>query len=175
MIFEQADIDEQGILYYHLDDEMRANRGKSSCERDFVLLMPCRVTIVMLARLDPCQSSRPSTLLNACVMLTAEPLVISLAVRLCFEMGLHRSETYQRSIKDEDDQAAAVATFWSVYVLERRSSMGFGVPFIMQDSDIDLSLPRPVSRHILETVFFCFAQPCLLTRSSPSICTLTQW
>lgn len=66
-------------------------------------------------------------------------------------MGLHRSETYQRNIKDENEQAAAVAAFWSVYVLERRSSIGLGVPFIMQDSEIDVSLPRPVSQAVWKT------------------------
>lgn len=60
-------------------------------------------------------------------------------------MGLHRTETFQRNIKDEKDKMAAGVTFWVVYILERRSSIGLGVPFIMQDLEIDPSLPRPVS------------------------------
>ncbi|KAK6385747.1 hypothetical protein LTS17_001319 [Exophiala oligosperma] len=91
------------ILYYHLDDEMRANR------------------------------------------------LISLAVRLCFEMGLHRTETFQH-IKEQNDRVTAITTFWSVYVLERRSSIGLGVPFIMQDSEIEPSVPRPSQYPYLEAM-----------------------
>lgn len=40
---------------------------------------------------------------------------------------------------------SAVRVFWSVYGLDRRWSFGTGMPFAMQDSDIDWSLPEPVS------------------------------
>lgn len=62
-------------------------------------------------------------------------------------MGLHRTETFQH-IKEQNDRVTAITTFWSVYVLERRSSIGLGVPFIMQDSEIEPSVPRPVSETI---------------------------
>lgn len=34
--------------------------------------------------------------------------------------------------------------FWAVYNLDRRWSFGTGMPFAMQDSDIDPLLPKPV-------------------------------
>ena len=35
--------------------------------------------------------------------------------------------------------------FWSVYTLDMRFSMGTGMPYHLDSSDIDQSLPRPVS------------------------------
>ena len=92
-----ADVPLQAILYYHLDDEVRASRA------------------------------------------------ISAAARLCLELGLNRAETLQMNVTDKDDRSAASVLFWSIYMLDRRSCIGLGVPFVMQDSDIDTSLPQPVS------------------------------
>ena len=70
--------------------------------------------------------------------------IIGLAARQCLEMGLHRRETYN-SFTDTEERAVAVRTFWSVYVLDRRWSFGTGLPFALQESDIDQNLPKPVS------------------------------
>ncbi|KAF2276045.1 fungal-specific transcription factor-like protein [Westerdykella ornata] len=75
-----------------------------------------------------------------------EPLawrLIGLAVRQCFELGLHRRETYDIIFTNAAERAAAVRTFWSVYVLDRRWSFGTGMPFAMQEADIDPNLPKP--------------------------------
>lgn len=69
--------------------------------------------------------------------------VIGLAARQCLELGLHRRETYNTLFSDEVERAAAVRTFWSVYVLDRRWSFGTGMPFALQDADIDPQLPKP--------------------------------
>lgn len=71
--------------------------------------------------------------------------VIGLAARHCLELGLHRRETYPSLFPDPEEQAAAVRTFWCIYVLDRRWSFGTGMPFALQDADIDASLPKPVS------------------------------
>jgi hypothetical protein len=55
--------------------------------------------------------------------------VIGLAARHCLE---------------PDEQAAAIRTFWCIYVLDRRWSFGTGMPFALQDTDIDSNLPKPV-------------------------------
>jgi hypothetical protein len=68
---------------------------------------------------------------------------IGLAARQCFELGLHRHEAYG-SFTDPDERTSAIRTFWSVYVLDRRWSFGTGMPFALQDADIDINLPRPV-------------------------------
>ena len=39
-----------------------------------------------------------------------------------------------------------VRLFWVIYSLDRRWSFGTGMPFAMQDADIDPQLPEPVRR-----------------------------
>lgn len=71
--------------------------------------------------------------------------LIGLTARLCIELGLHRREAYdamaQKSTKDQ-----AILIFWSIYVLDRRWSFGTGMPFALQDADIDPQLERPGTR-----------------------------
>ncbi|KAF2267049.1 fungal-specific transcription factor-like protein [Lojkania enalia] len=69
--------------------------------------------------------------------------IIGLAARQCLELGLHRRETYDASLADPDEQSAAIKTFWSVYVLDRRWSFGTGMPFALQDTDLDPNIPKP--------------------------------
>ncbi|KAI9741574.1 MAG: hypothetical protein M1818_004380 [Claussenomyces sp. TS43310] len=64
-------------------------------------------------------------------------------VRRCIELGLHRREALMRAFPEEEERAGVVRFFWSVYVLDRRWSFGTGLPFVMQDADIDPSLPEP--------------------------------
>jgi len=49
-----------------------------------------------------------------------------------------------------EDRDNAMLLFWSIYSLDRRWSFGTGMPFALQDSDLDPQLPRPVgsSEHI---------------------------
>lgn len=70
--------------------------------------------------------------------------VVGLAARHCLELGLHRRETYATLFPDPEEQAAAIRTFWCIYVLDRRWSFGTGMPFALQDADIDPNLPKPV-------------------------------
>ncbi|KAF2030113.1 hypothetical protein EK21DRAFT_66131 [Setomelanomma holmii] len=74
--------------------------------------------------------------------------VIGLAARHCLELGLHRRETYATLFPDPEEQASAIRTFWCIYVLDRRWSFGTGMPFALQDTDIDPNIPKPdVSSH----------------------------
>lgn len=70
--------------------------------------------------------------------------VSGLAARHCLELGLHRRDTYATLFPNPDDQAVAIRTFWTIYVLDRRWSFGTGMPFALQDADIDSNLPKPV-------------------------------
>lgn len=63
---------------------------------------------------------------------------------MCIELGLHRREVHADLPEDEKEQAVLV--FWSVYVLDRRWSFGTGMPFALQDADIDQGLQRPEGR-----------------------------
>ena len=69
--------------------------------------------------------------------------VIGLTARLCIELGLHRRETYE--IMPEDERNSVILRFWAIYSLDRRWSFGTGMPFALQDTDLDPALPRPVS------------------------------
>ena len=71
--------------------------------------------------------------------------IIGLTARLCIELGLHRRETYE-AIQDEAERTETVLLFWSIYVLDRRWSFGTGMPFALQDGDIDPQLPKPEDR-----------------------------
>lgn len=63
---------------------------------------------------------------------------------MCFEMGLHRKEVLSRESQRADSYWLAPRLFWSIFVLDRRWSFGTGLPFAIQDADIDPHLPEPV-------------------------------
>ncbi|RMZ87867.1 hypothetical protein DV736_g4908, partial [Chaetothyriales sp. CBS 134916] len=68
---------------------------------------------------------------------------IGIAARVCIEMGLHRRDSLLKTFTNEAEYQQALRTFWSVYALDRRWSFGTGMPFALQDADIDPSLPEP--------------------------------
>lgn len=57
---------------------------------------------------------------------------------------MHRREIITKLYPDDDDFCWALKIFWSIYVLDRRWSFGTGMPFAIQDADIDPTLPEPV-------------------------------
>ncbi|OQE36080.1 hypothetical protein PENCOP_c012G08209 [Penicillium coprophilum] len=69
--------------------------------------------------------------------------LIGLAARMCLEMGLHRRDALVKSFPDEGQRDEITRLFWSVYTLDRRWSFGTGLPFVIQDEDIDPNLPEP--------------------------------
>lgn len=62
---------------------------------------------------------------------------------MCVELGLHRREAFLKRVIAEDERASVTKLFWCTYVLDRRWSFGTGMPFAIQDSDIDETLPEP--------------------------------
>jgi hypothetical protein len=70
---------------------------------------------------------------------------IGFAARISFEIGLHRRDTLSSLFPNDADFRSAVRVFWAVYALDRRFSFGTGMPFAVQDSDLDPELPEPVS------------------------------
>ncbi|KAJ5351029.1 hypothetical protein N7452_000003 [Penicillium brevicompactum] len=71
---------------------------------------------------------------------------ISMAVRGGTELGLHRQEIWQKTggvFPGELEWTWASRLFWCIYVLDRKFAFGSGLPFAIQDSDIDTSLPEP--------------------------------
>lgn len=70
--------------------------------------------------------------------------VIGQVNRLCIELGIHRKAAWM-SIPNDSDRRNALMSFWSAYVLDRRWAFGTGLPYTIQDADIDPDLPMPVS------------------------------
>jgi len=69
--------------------------------------------------------------------------LIGQVARMCIELGLHRRDSFFKSITDEEERSSVLRLFWSIYVLDRRWSFGTGMPFALQDADIDPNLPEP--------------------------------
>ncbi|KAJ5235117.1 uncharacterized protein N7469_004285 [Penicillium citrinum] len=72
--------------------------------------------------------------------------MIRIASSATMELGLHRQETWQRTggvFPGEVAWTWARRLFWCIYVLDRKWSFGSGLPFGIQDIDIDTNLPEP--------------------------------
>lgn len=70
--------------------------------------------------------------------------VIGQVCRLCLELGLHRAEVLN-NIPNVDERRRVVNSFWSAYVLDRRWAFNTGLPYVIQDEDVDPKLLYPVS------------------------------
>ncbi|KAG0649902.1 putative transcriptional regulatory [Hyphodiscus hymeniophilus] len=71
--------------------------------------------------------------------------IIGQVARMCIELGLHRRDSLFKVVSDPQERADVIKLFWSIYVLDRRWSFGTGMPFAIQDADIDPTLPEPLS------------------------------
>ncbi|KAM3446703.1 hypothetical protein MY3296_009409 [Beauveria thailandica] len=74
--------------------------------------------------------------------------IIGQVCRLCLELGLHRSQVHQ-SIEDPVERQLALNSFWSAYVLDRRWAFNTGLPYVIQDADIDPKLEYPTEHPYL--------------------------
>ncbi|KAK7424761.1 hypothetical protein QQX98_000344 [Neonectria punicea] len=68
--------------------------------------------------------------------------VMGQVARLCLELGIHQRMGLVK-IQDEDERKNALNSFWSAYVLDRRWAFGTGLPYVVQDEEIDADLPFP--------------------------------
>lgn len=85
--------------------------------------------------------------------------IIGVAGRLCLEMGLNRREVLERTYLEQHARDLAVRIFWSIYLLDMRASCGTGIPFVIQDVDIDSTLPEPEpTTHIFLKTMISFAR-----------------
>jgi hypothetical protein len=72
--------------------------------------------------------------------------MMRIATSACMELGLHRQETWQRTggvFPGELAWTWAMRLFWCIYVLDRKWAFGSGLPFGIQDMDMDTNLPEP--------------------------------
>ncbi|KAJ0418270.1 hypothetical protein BJY00DRAFT_325113 [Aspergillus carlsbadensis] len=68
---------------------------------------------------------------------------IGMVNRLCLELGFHRRETLKHPTIVAAGKDRVLKLFWSIRVLDLRWSFGTGMPFGMDESDIDPWLPEP--------------------------------
>ncbi|KAH6605910.1 Zn2Cys6 transcriptional regulator [Trichoderma cornu-damae] len=68
--------------------------------------------------------------------------VMGQVVRLCVELGIHQKRGLMM-IQNETERRNALNSFWSAYVLDRRWAFGTGLPYAIQDDEIDPTLPLP--------------------------------
>lgn len=68
---------------------------------------------------------------------------IGIVERMCLEKGLHRRETLNQQAMTAVERDRMLRLFWSIYILDMRWSFGTGMPFALEDTDIDPWLPEP--------------------------------
>ncbi|KAJ5626240.1 hypothetical protein N7510_002549 [Penicillium lagena] len=84
-----------------------------------------------------------------------------MAARGSMELGLHCQETWQKTdgvFPGELEKTWASRLFWCIYVLDRKWSFGTGLPFAIQDSDMDTDLPEPGSSTPYLTCMISYAR-----------------
>ncbi|OGE55141.1 hypothetical protein PENARI_c005G04891 [Penicillium arizonense] len=64
---------------------------------------------------------------------------ITRAVRLCFQLGLHDSSSWEQCSAFEKVMRQRV--FWSVFQLERSLALNNGYPYLIRESEISVDLP----------------------------------
>ena len=76
-------------------------------------------------------------------------LLVGIAARMCFEMGLHKESAYQLTGPGDDDttakryllQESKRRSFWSVLCMDRITSLILGRPCAIRDDDFDHVCP----------------------------------
>jgi hypothetical protein len=82
---------------------------------------------------------------------------IGLAARIALEVGLHLRDPPFAIFQSMQERELANRLFWCIYCLDRRWSFGTGLPFGIQEDDIDPGLLEPVSS--LKAIFSSRAKP----------------
>lgn len=65
---------------------------------------------------------------------------------MCLEKGLHRREALNQPAIVAAGKERVLRLFWSIYILDMRWSFGTGMPFALEDTDIDPWLPEPAEK-----------------------------
>lgn len=71
--------------------------------------------------------------------------VTALAARLCLELGIARTTELQRTFQDPHEQLLAKKLVCATFILDRRSSIGFGLPPVILAGEIDVAIEYTVS------------------------------
>ncbi|KAF8852695.1 hypothetical protein BDZ45DRAFT_599598 [Acephala macrosclerotiorum] len=88
--------------------------------------------------------------------------LVGIAVRICYELGLHRESTYRSKaqtdgheeyLAEQREQETRRRCFWCVFAMDRIVGITLGRPLAINLDDIDVALPSPQSDQIFATQF----------------------
>ncbi|KUJ15965.1 uncharacterized protein LY89DRAFT_697951 [Mollisia scopiformis] len=88
--------------------------------------------------------------------------LVGIAVRICYELGLHRESTYtsktqrdehERQLAERREQEIKRRSFWCVFAMDRIVGITLGRPLAIHLDDIEVALPSPQSDQIFATQF----------------------
>ncbi|WWD08208.1 hypothetical protein V865_006319 [Kwoniella europaea PYCC6329] len=112
-----------------------------------------------------CQNSRINDLFGIQALLAMELLfyvkrtyrpamhLSGVITKLAYEAGLHRCpERYATTFTEATGRDLRKRVFYSLYVLDRLLSADFGIPLMLNDSDIDTCIPGGSEKHTLSEV-----------------------
>ncbi|KAI0477530.1 hypothetical protein GGR56DRAFT_413227 [Xylariaceae sp. FL0804] len=89
--------------------------------------------------------------------LTAEDVlswrILGQVARQCLELGLHQRAAVDR-ITDQEERRIALNTFWTAFALDRRWSLVTGLPYVIQDDEVDVHLPYPDSPFLVPMIHY---------------------
>ncbi|KAJ5795353.1 transcriptional regulator family: Fungal Specific TF [Penicillium paradoxum] len=71
---------------------------------------------------------------------------VGIVERMCLEKGLHRRESLNQPTIIAAGKDRVLRLFWCIYILDMRWSFGTGMPFALEDTDIDPWLPEPAEK-----------------------------
>ncbi|OCF76399.1 hypothetical protein I204_02094 [Kwoniella mangroviensis CBS 8886] len=119
-----------------------------------------------------CQNSRIPDLFGIQALLAIELLLYvrrtyrpamhlsGVITKLAYEAGLHRCpQRYATTFKEATDRDLRKRVFNSLYVLDRLLSADFGIPLMLNDSDIDTCIPGGPEKHALSAVYLPNPKP----------------
>ncbi|KAF9893332.1 hypothetical protein FE257_011764 [Aspergillus nanangensis] len=69
--------------------------------------------------------------------------LIGIVARWCLELRLNQASVLDRMFTNPEDLKYSIRLFWSIHTLDRRWGFGTGLPFAIQNDDIDSALPEP--------------------------------
>lgn len=67
-----------------------------------------------------------------------------IVARFCLELGFNKFSVIKKMTGTDHDRKMTIRLFGCVHALDRRWGFGNGLPFVIQDSDIDSNLREPV-------------------------------
>lgn len=90
---------------------------------------------------------------------------VGLAALIALELGWHLRTPHDDMLYNNTTRQHAIRLFWCIYIFDRRCSFNTGLPFAVNDSEIDPELPEPVSpAHLPSLLASTASKSAMLTR-----------